>query len=100
VIVIAFVLALLSVEMLVVGVLIRRTLIRVEQPPRVPFDHERWFRRESDEERIGGVVERVRAARGVIAHPCSDGGELIEYPVHSDFDEHDVLATLAEIEAL
>jgi hypothetical protein len=56
--------------------------------------------RDEEQFRARGVVERVRAARGVLVHPCSYGGDLMEYPVHDGFDEDDVLATLAEIEAL
>lgn len=93
-------LAVLSLDALLVAYLIGRSRITDAPPaPKPWFDHER-FRRGLAGERQVGVVDRVRVARGVVVHPCSYGGDLIEYPAHAEFNELAVLATLAEIEAL
>ena len=62
-----------------------------------------WSGRRADRataEQLSGIVERNRAARRVLVRPCSYGSDLIEYHVNPEFDEDDVLATLAEIKAL
>lgn len=64
------------------------------EPERPWFDHDRFVNT--------ALTERVQAYTGppVIAHPCSYGGDLLEYPVLPGWSEDAILATLAEIEAL
>lgn len=102
---VAVFLAVLSVDALVVAYLIRHGVIKTGahdgRPTTGWFDHARF--RAGLEPVVpvaAGVADRVHAACGVIVHPCSYGGTPIEYPLHPEFGEDAVLATLAEIEAL
>lgn len=61
------------------------------------FDHER-FVNVALADRVGELTRP--AAVAVIAHPCSFGGDLLEYPVVAGWDETSILSTLAQIEAL
>ena len=85
------VLTLISVDTVAVAYLIERRTSRNEGSW---FDHRRFVA-----EKLLG--DRVRFSHGpVIAHPCSFGGDLLEFPVADGWDEDAILQTLAEIEAL
>lgn len=83
------VVTLLSVEALSVAYVIRWWKGRCDEPEPRWFDHTRFL------ERVGAY-----AAPQTILHPCSYGGDLLEYPVARGWDEAAILATLAEIEGL
>ena len=83
---IAAVVTVISVDALAIALLLDR---RTPRNPASWFDHQRF-------------IEQTKAYTQppVIAHPCSYGGDLIEYPVAAGWDEYAILATLGEIEAL
>lgn len=83
------VLTLVSVDAVAIAYLTRWRAQRGARPESW-FDHTRF-------------LDRVRAyapPQETIVHPCSYGGDLLEYPVARGWDEEAILTTLAEIEAL
>lgn len=75
----------------------RRAARDVERPW---FDHDRFAGSPRQQRALLDRVRTYTHAVGVIEHPCSYGGEILEYPVAAGWDEDSILATLAEIEAL
>lgn len=83
----AAVLAWLGVDALIAACLLRRAAVRESETSW--FDHMRF-------------IDRVAtyAPPATIVHPCSYGGDLLEYPIARGWDEAAILETLAEIEGL
>jgi len=86
------VLTLISVDSIAIAYLIEQRTRRNDESW---FDHRRFVA-----DKV--LADRVReySRRPVIAHPCSFGGDLLEFPVADGWNEDAILQTLAEIEAL
>lgn len=63
-------------------------------------DEQSWFdhRRFLNVDLAARVTDYSR--RRAIVHPCSAGGDMLEFPIVAGWDEDAILHTLAEIEAL
>jgi hypothetical protein len=72
----------------------RKLAARRDEEPRSWFDHQRFVKTD--------LVDRVKhySRPVVIEHPCSYGGDLLEYPVTTDSDADFILDVLGDIEVL